>query len=502
MDASWQPYADDAKRTAQVLLHQDATPVELVAGTAAASSPGPIDLSAYASRISQSPDQAQVSLNWHSALSGSAQPAPGNLLEIKLDGDSLWWGVIDTIADYRVERGTRSMTITARSRDASSKWRQVERVTELYPTATPLTFIATDIAHSLGLTDLEINFPASSAYTIHSNTQLASLSAWDMLETLLNPSGYSPFVDAHGVLKTISRDISRTADVVLTEDRLVSVTGSRAGSQVTAVRINWLDPALTYVAQQDQVLGDATITAGFFQLVQHQDIYFSGDASQRAANTYMVIKQSANSGLLPVCSETYEQKTQTSGLITLETQFWVPTLATADLAYLIFLSRVPDGLFGIAVGTPVAVIDPNPVTTHTTPVGRVQQMIAQAALLLIMMSIGTGQYEIRGTPYDYVHARNISEAYDCDAVNWVENVVEIENDFVMNESAAQAYAVRELMYQARSAQKFTVSIVDDPRIEPGDIVQLPDGSRIYVTSYTRDLSRGAPAVLDLEGFRA
>src|SRR5262249_23031785 len=159
----------------------------------------------------------------------------------------------------------------------------------------------------------------------------------------------------------------------------------------------------------------------------------------RAANTYMVIKQSANSGLVPVCSEDYQQKTQTSGLITLTTYWWVPTLATADLAALIYLSRVPDTIVGLAI-PPSGVIAGDPVTDHTVPHGRMLQAAAEVALILIMMSIGTGVYEIHGTPYDYVHARNTSVAYDCDAVDWVENVQDIENDFVMSEDAAQAYA--------------------------------------------------------------
>ena len=54
------------------------------------------------------------------------------------------------------------------------------------------------------------------------------------------------------------------------------------------------------------MLANATITAGFFQLEQNKDISFSDDATQRAADTYMVIKQSANSGLIDFCDEEYD----------------------------------------------------------------------------------------------------------------------------------------------------------------------------------------------------
>jgi hypothetical protein len=139
---------------------------------------------------------------------------------------------------------------------------------------------------------------------------------------------------------------------------------------------------------------------------------------------------------------------------------------------------------------------------ETIPVGRRIQAAAELTVLLVMASIGTGMYEVWGTPYDFVHARNTTEAYDEVAPEWLGNEQEIENDFVMDESMAQAYAVRELIYQARSAASYTVSIVDDPRIEPGDILQLPDASRLYVTGYRRDLSPGAAAVLEIEGLRA
>lgn len=485
MDGSWLPYAVDAQRTAQVLHYRDATPLEMVAGTAASSSPGAVDLSPYATSIKQTAGEVSISLAWHHQLDGNDQPAPGEMIEVKLDGASLWWGIIESVNDYRLERGQRVMTIVARTRDQSPLWREVPRVSDVYPTATPLAFIAREVALSLGVTDFEMSLPVSSAYTIHSNTQLADLSGWDMLETLYAPGGYAPFIDAHGRLKVISRDTSRNADVELDEERIISVNGSRNRASVTAVRVHWLDPSLSYVAQQDQVLGHATITAGFFQLTQHMDIYFSDDASQRASNTYMVVKQSANSGLISFCDEEYEQKTQTSGLITVTTSVFAPLLATQALATILLMANIPDF---VAVYV-------------TVPWGRRIQAAAQVELLLIMMCLGTGQYEVRGTPYDYVHARNTVEAFDCDAPDWLQKIVDIENDFVMSEDAAQAFAVRELIYQAGAANNYGVTIVDDPRIEPGDIVELHDGTRLYVTGYSRDLSRGAAATLDLEGFR-
>lgn len=482
MENTWTPYAKDALRTVAVFHHPTATPRELVNDD---TSDG-VELSRFVSQARQSTNELAITVNWHYELYGAAQPKPGEIISVMLDGRLLWWGVIESLNDYRLQSGTRTMNITARSRDASPFWRQVRRVTDIYPTATPLSLIARDLALSLGLDEDEMRLPTSSGYTVHSNTQMADLSAWEMLQQLYAPEGRAPMVDARGRLKTISRDCSRATDITLTEDRIVAVTAARSGAPVTAVRVKWLDPTLTRVEQQDQSLSQVTITAGFFQAEQKQDVSFSDDGSQRADNTYLVIKQSANSGLLSVCDEDYEQTTQTSGRIVLTTARWVP------------------GLIGIFLGLKAAAALPDiapPFGGPTAPTGKIVYGALELSVLLVMASIGTGMYEVHGTPYDFVHGRNTTEAYNSAAQDWITNEVEIENDFVPSEQAAQAFAVRELIYQARSASSAGLQLVDDPRIEPGDLLAMPDGTRFYVTGYSRDLSPGAAAVLQVDGFQ-
>src|SRR5574337_1166401 len=102
----------------------------------------------------------------------------------------------------------------------------------------------------------------------------------------------------------------------------------------------------------------------------------------------------------------------------------------------------------------------------------------ELGVLLTMASIGTGVYEVWGTPYDFVHARHTTEAYDPAAPEWMDATEVVETDLVQNDAHAQAIAARELIYRARSAQSYGMTIVDDPRIEPGDIIGLPDGTRL------------------------
>jgi hypothetical protein len=482
MDTAWAPYAKDAKRSVQLLHHATSTPLQMVQGTGSG-----VDLSRFMTNCRQSAQEVSFGLAWHRELYGAAQPKPGEIIEVKLDGKRLWWGVIESLNDYRLQSGTRTLSITARSRDASPYWREVRRVTDLYPVSTPLIAIVVDIATTLGLDAIEMLLPGSSSYTSLSNTQLADLPAWEMLTRLLLPSGAQPFVDAHGRLKTISRDCARPSDIVFDDEQIIAVSGARSAPPVTTVRVKWIDPLLTKVEQQDKELASATITAGFFQSKQEQDVKFSEDGSQRAGNTYLVVKQSANSGLLAVCDEDYAQLTQTGGRITLTTKSWVPTLVFVLMADMLASSALPD-------------LAP-PFGGPTLPTGKIVHGLDEIGILLIMASIGTGVYSIMGTPYDFVHGRNVSEAYSTSSQSWLGNEVEIESDFVSYEQEAQAFAVRELIYQSRAASSFGAQVVDDPRIEPGDIVAFPDGTRLYVTGYSRDLTHGAAATLALEGFQ-
>jgi hypothetical protein len=476
-------YAPDSLREVRVYLHPSASPAHVLSGVAADA----FDLTSFSVAVRQSSNTATVELSWHDELYGDAEPRIGQVLEISLQGVSYWIGLIDGMDDHRLSSGDKRLTVRARSRDATPAWRDTRRTTQIYPTATPLGYIARQIAQSCGMQSAEIALPNTGQTTVHSNTQLADLTPWQMLTTLLQPSGLEPYVDARGRLKTISRDLTRASDIVLEDNRrLVKVSGAKGRPQLTEMRIRWLDPKLAEVSQVTKVLATKTITAGFFQLKQEQDIWFSADQTQRARETYMVVRQSANSGLLPVCKETYAQLSTTKGTITLKTHAWVPGLAIGAMAVKLAAHSTPD-------------IAP-PGGGPTSPVGRKLEFAADAVILLTMMSIGTGSYEVWGTPYDYVHVRNTTTAYNRSANVWEIKPQEIENDFVMNDDQAHTFAVRELVYQYSAATSYNLTIVDDTRIERGDIIELRNGTRIYVTEYSRDLSHGAPALLEINGF--
>lgn len=480
MDVLWSPTALDSQRVAAVVYHPTAGIRAIREGTATDG----VDWSDFASSISYSSREASFTLSWRDELFGANAPSPSKLVEIRVNGQCAWIGQIEAVNAYRLSRGQRSMSVTARTLDGSYAVRNEKRVTDFYPVLTNLTEIAADVARSCGLEDDEILLPATSYTTVHSNTQLAQLSAWDMLETLLLPCGYTPFLGATGLLKAYSRDITRPADIVLTDDRIVEVTGMRARPALSGVRVKWLDPQLTETRQQDRVLNGANIHAGYFQVEQRQSINFSQDGAQRAHDTYMVVKQSANSGLMPVCKEEYFQRSPSEGEVVLTTYYWVPTLIALFAAHKL-AKNIPDGVSGY----------------FTVPIGRLEEGVFEFLFFMTMASVGTGSYEIRGIPYDFVHARNVTEALDENAPTIAENVEEIDSDFVTDETHAQAFAVRELLHRVRGANNWSLTLVDDMRIEPGDILQFPDGTRFFIRDYKRDVSRDSAATVQLEGFQ-
>lgn len=486
MDARWQPYDLDSKRDVRIYLHAESSFEEVRNGTGVG-----VDISEFVSNGSHTLFDCNITLNWNRELFGvDNQPAPNQILEIQLyQGGvykTVWIGIIDTISGYTVQRGERSMQLIARSRDSLDIFRTTKRVTQLFPQMTDFAYIARMIARSAGLSYDEIVLPTSSFSTAHSNTQLAEMSAWEMLSDVFLPMGWTPFIDGLGRLRAAERNLMSISPIELSDEQLVRVVAQRQRPPATRLRVKWRNPLLKKSLQQGRKLAEEVITMGWFLPFLNKTVYFSDDKTQRAVDTYMVKEHSANSFFgVGLISEHYEQLEQNKGRIKLTNWYFLPTMAALITSW------------AAAHNTP------DTVTTApglTTPTGRRLEAYAQFAFTMFLLAIGTGVYEIWGTPYEWVHARNTTEAFDAHAPTFVDNPVEIETDFIMNEQHAQAVAVRELIYQSRSANKWTVLLVDDPRIEYGDVVQFYDGSRMYVEDISRPLARGSEATIQVSGF--
>ncbi len=503
MDWRWQPCGRDTRRDIKVILHPTASIPEIRRGLDPGSDDS-VDLSEFVTAGSQSAFECTITLEFNRELFGDAQPKSHQILEIQLKDQgefkTCWLGIIGPISNYILERGKRSMQLIARSRDSHDVWRNTKRVTPLFPQLTELTYIAMRIARSAGLQGDEILLPPSSYTTAHSNTQLADMNAWDMLESVFLPIGWTPFIDCLGRLRAAQRGLQgRQADLVLDDSRLIKVGGQKVVPPKSRVRVLWLDPILKKDIKQGQMLASETITLGWFLPYWKQTVYFSDDRTQRAEGTYMRPNPSANLSIGHVqigyfVRESWKQQAENKGklsFVNLQTYAVAAMLAASWLAH-----QTPDPVVTAGVGATTGETVPTVPTS-----GSYLQGLAEAALIYMLLAVGTGKYEIWGNPYDWVHARNISEAFDSSVPVWVDNSVDVESDFIVNEEHAKAVAIRELIYQARAANKWSVTMADDPRIEYGDILEFTDGSQLFVEDFKRSLERGSTATLEISGFQ-
>jgi hypothetical protein len=127
------------------------------------------------------------------------------------------------------------------------------------------------------------------------------------------------------------------------------------------------------------------------------------------------------------------------------------------------------------------------------------QAQAMIGILLIMMSIGSAQYEVWGTPYDYAYLEKQSVAIEEGLEYWLENEKEIKNDFIGTHDQADTIAVTELIWEKSLSRPRRIAIEDDPALEVGDIVALPDGRKILVTALNKKIKRGEVPTLVIDG---
>lgn len=487
MDSRWQPLEKDAVKAVELLLYpREAGPAQILDGVAPAA-----NLTPFASRLEQSESQLTFTLSWHRELDGAQLPSPGQWVLVNLDAQPLCIQQIDSLGDYRIVHGVKQLTVTARSRDATARWRERTIATPAYAIGAPTIGIVMNVAEAMGLRGSEVLVGRQlAAHVPRANLQLANVPAWTALEQVMLPAGLSPAIDALGRLRGYARDVLREADVVLSDERIESFSGSRASAPITRLSLKWRSPQMVTIKQSERVLAETTMTAGFFRLRQIHRVYFSEDRTLRATDLRMVIKESANR-LLNVCDEEmdwlgHDSADDTGAAVVVTTRNFVPAILGSYVFMKVYLAGVSDG------ATPAV----------TIPYGRVLEAAGDVAILLLLVSFGQGTYQILGRPLDAVEEVNETVAYAPDASPASQKLENIESDFIVSESAAQAFVTREFIYRCRAATSFTLTIVDDPRLEVGDIVQFADGMRLFVTGFRRDLSPGSAALLQLSGFPA
>ncbi len=123
------------------------------------------------------------------------------------------------------------------------------------------------------------------------------------------------------------------------------------------------------------------------------------------------------------------------------------------------------------------------------------QAQAMIGILLIMMSIGSAQYEVWGTPYDYAYLEQHVDCIEEGLAYYQQNKREIKNDLLGSFDQADAIAMLELTWEKSRSYPRKILLEDDPALEPGDILQLVDGRKFMIQDLAKTVKRGDTPVL-------
>jgi hypothetical protein len=501
--------------------------------------PMPLDITPYASEISWSDKQLSFTMvdprNLFHPDTGAYRNYLGDGAILRLvEGDEVlsesdwvtsFTGQIHGQVGWKKARHSGSVTakVSVFGRGETQAFKRRKITTREYSVGTDLGIALYDICETfMGLTQAEVRIPFTLGRQFkHKVNQLAQVSPWEGISSLLEVVCYQPYFDGEGKLTYVNKSLQRPMDKVLADYvscvELEVPENSQDG--INKVKVVFLDAALSRVDGPHQKLGDAQVTTGFFSMHERLECWWSEDHKQRADGTTMQVIKSVNSGLLPVGTESYEHKDDFHGEIEVAISVWVPILATVMALAYVAAALIPDETLpvnssslipvpvqvgptgtGATVG-PVLVfqVTPTPIAGFTVPWGRVIQASAMLGIMLIMMSIGSAQYEVWGTPYDYAYLEKMSIAMEDGLDYWLENEKEIKNDFIGTHDQADTIAVTELIWEKSLTRTRRIVMEDDPSLEVGDIVGIPDGRKILITGLSKKIKRGEVPSLVIDG---
>jgi hypothetical protein len=481
---------------------------EIIAGTYGQT---PVDLTPYVTRVDHSVDRCTISMEdgpdllFHpdgGALRAAIQQ--GRIIRV-LEGfeglaESEWiWtfsGQVEGTYSWVYQRGDHiAIQFTAFGRGNNQAWKRRNVSSRAFTVGSDWGSMFMNIVKDVMLLeDAEVVVPEPWSVPFDKNSnQVVNVPPWDAMEQLMFGIMALPFFNGRGELDMISKNQNRVT-LALADDKYLRKYESKGSSSETInkVIVSYLSNTLSRVDGPDQVLGTATVTTGFFKRDFEIPVYYSDERKTRSDNPRMLIKSSANAGLIPFCEESMEKIDEFHVNVNVEVSVWAPTLATTMLAVYLSLSFFPwdagEGLVYVII---------------SEPFGRIAQAISLIALLFIMMCLGTGLYEIWGTPYEMVYLEQQAIAQKSGIDFWQEREKTIRNDFLSTLENTQPLAVNELHYEVMKENPRTLLLRYDPRLEPGDVIQLSSTVKIYIDSIARTFGRNTSDAMTMtvQGWR-
>ncbi len=478
----------------------------IIEGTAAQI---PVNLTSFASDISWSYDRMTVTL---ADDIGRFHPDTGDLAVALCPGHGIrltegdvtvpedqWLftfsGIIQGPYTWSTKRGNISQAkFSVFPRNANKAWQQRNITSQEFTIGTDWSLMFYDVVKTqMSMTDAEIDI--SKAWSVifdKSTNQIVNTPAWESLQKLIQGNYERLWFNGRGQISSYPFTLDRVTKI-LPDDTLINNYAQNGSDTeiINKVSVTYIDNVLSKVTGARSTLGTANVTAGFFDLETRLDVFYSDDKKQRADNVELIVKNSINQNDLGIAigSERLDIKDEFGGELIITVDAYVSALATAGLAAIISASFLGDNVVSLGAGV-------------TVTVGRIVEAAGVVAVMVAMMILGTGIYEIVGTPFEMACLEKKAIALRDNVLFWEVKEKEIRNEFISTEDHAHLLALNELLFEQSLQHPRSIIIQNDPRIEPGDILQLANGVKFYVQSASKRLSRGTNSQMTLTGFRS
>lgn len=328
--------------------------------------------------------------------------------------------------------------------------------------------------------------------TSQATTQLVDESPIVSIAKVAFVDGFIPRFRGDGVLVLRPTTVTQAPNLVY-DDLKMFIGFSRPFNALDGpneVEVLGLDANQSRVDQPRQVVATASLTLGFFAGDASINLKFSDDETMQARNTRLRVLQSVTGALIPFGAEEYNPRVDDDGgarggRIEVEGSFYAPLVTT------LYAARIAASFIG----------DNVPLTGVTFPVGRIIEGVAAIAIATIQATIGRGDYEIVGDPYEYVFREIRRVARVANVAPEDRRSIRIENHLLDNDGAVdevQNVANRELLTARKRGNTYTLRMWHDLRLEPYDKFRLPNGREFNVLSVSRTIGRGQDVPVTLQ----
>jgi len=355
-----------------------------------------------------------------------------------------------------------------------------------FPQATDYQFMMRSILETelgFGPTEYDIPTTVGNQLTSQATTQFVDESALISLAKMGFVDGFMPRFNGAGVLVFYPNFSTKSADVIYSDfDFFDQFTRPFSPLEViNEVEIIGLESDMSKISQPAQVLASASVTLGFFGGDENIKVAWSDDRTQQADNPRLNVIQSVTGALIPFGAEDFSFSTDNDGgsrfgEIDVEGAFYAP-LVIAMYAGQIAASFIPDLWAGLGGG-------------NTIPVGRLIEAVLLILTQTVQATIGRGQYEVVGAPYEYVfkEIRGVARVADLPFIDI--RGASIENHLIDTQVEADAIALRELRTARKRGNLWNCVMRHDLRLEPGDKFRFEETDEEFIiTEIQRTITR-------------